>query len=158
MLQDYALLQVLGITSSIVSSVIEANHFELRPMLITFVEQDQFSRHPSKNPNVHLRKFPAKCDNIKLNGVSTNAIRLWLFPFSLKDRASEWLQNEEPNSFTTWAILFKAFLNKYFPLGKTGKSRIEITSFIQRDGKSLHEAWERFTDLQRQCPHRVIPD
>ena len=31
-------------------------------------------------------------------------------------------------------------------------------SFIQRDGESLHEAWERFKDLQRQCPHHGVPD
>jgi len=57
------------------------------------------------------------------------------------------LQNEEPNSFTTWEMLSKAFLGKYFPPGKTAKLRIEITSFIQRDGESLYEAWERFKDL-----------
>jgi len=117
-------------------------------MLIIFVEWDQFGGHPSENPNAHVRKFLAKCNTIKLNGMSTDAIRLWLFPFSLKDKASDWLQNEEPNSFTTWAILSRAFLSKYFPLGKTTKLRTKITSFIQRDVESLYEAWERFKDLQ----------
>jgi len=50
---------------------------------------------------VHLYKFLVKYDTIKLNGLSTDAIRLQLFPFSLKDRTNDWLQNEEPNSFTT---------------------------------------------------------
>jgi len=46
-------------------------------------------------------------------------------------------------------MLSKAFLSKYFPPGTTAKLRTEIMSFIQRDGESLYEAWERFKDLQR---------
>jgi len=143
-LRDYALPQASGITSSTVSLAIEANNFELSPALITFVQRDQFGGHPSENPSVYLRRFLAKCDTIKLNGVSTDVIHVWLFPFSLGDRASDWLQNEEPNSFTTWEVLSKAFLNKYFPPSKTSKLRTDITSFAQQDGESLYEAWERF--------------
>ena len=100
-LRDYALPQASGITSSIVNLTVEGNNFKLSPALITFVERDQFGGHPSDYPNVHLRKFLVKCDTIKFNGVTTDVIRLRLFPFSLRDRASDWLQNEEPNSFTT---------------------------------------------------------
>ena len=100
-LRDYVLPQVSGITSSIVSPAAEANNFELSPALISFVEREQFAGHTSENPNTHLRKFLAKCDTIKINGASSDAIRLRIFPFSLRDKASDWLQNEEPNSFTT---------------------------------------------------------
>jgi len=90
-LRDYVLPQASGITSSIVSPEVEANNFELSPTLISFVEREQFTGHPSENPNTHLRKFLAKCDTIKINGASSDAIRLRLFPFSLRDRASDWL-------------------------------------------------------------------
>ena len=33
---------------------IEANNFKLKPALITMVQQHQFTRHPSKDPNEHL--------------------------------------------------------------------------------------------------------
>ncbi|XP_057249960.1 uncharacterized protein LOC104891359 [Beta vulgaris subsp. vulgaris] len=69
-----------------------------------------------------------------------------------------WLKSNPPNSFTTWATLSQAFLSKYFPLGKTAKFRNNITSFAQYDGESLYEAWERFKDLQRKCPHHGVPD
>jgi len=157
-LRDYALPQASGITSSIVSPAVEANNFELSPALISLVEREQFAGHPSEDPNAHLRKFLAKCDTIKINGASSDAIRLRVFPFSLRDRASDWLQNMEPNAFTTWETLSKAFLSKYFPPGKIAKLRAEITSFIQRHRESLYEAWERFKDLQRQCPHHAVPD
>jgi len=54
-----------------VNPTVEANNCELSLALITFVEQDQFGGHPSDNPNVYLCKFLAKCDTIKLNGVTT---------------------------------------------------------------------------------------
>jgi len=65
------------------------------------MEREKFGGHPSENPNAHLHKLLMKCDTIKLNGVSTDAIRLRLLPFSLRDLANNWLQNEELNSFTT---------------------------------------------------------
>ena len=101
LLCDYALPQPSSITSSIVNPTVEANNFGLSPVLITFVERNQFGGHPSDNPNAHLRKFLVKCNTIKINRVSRKAIQLWLFPFSLRDGASDWLQNE-PNSVTTW--------------------------------------------------------
>jgi len=66
--------QSLGITSTIVNPAVEVNNFELRPALISLVERDQFGGHPSKKPNMHLCNFLAKCDTVKLNGVSTDAI------------------------------------------------------------------------------------
>ncbi|XP_021751942.1 uncharacterized protein LOC110717527 [Chenopodium quinoa] len=39
--------------------------------------------------------FLEKCDTMKLNGVTDDTIRLHLFPFSLRDRAREWLRYEE---------------------------------------------------------------
>ena len=92
-LRDYVLPQATALTSSIVNLAVEANNFELRPALVSFVEKDQFSGRPTENPHLHLRNFLAKCDTIKLNGVSANAISLQLFPFSLTDRASYWLLN-----------------------------------------------------------------
>jgi len=122
------------------------------------VEWEQFSIYLSENPNGHLHKFLAKCDTIKLRRVSTDDIRLLLFPFSLRDRASDWLQHEEPNSFTTWETLSKAFLSKYFSPDKTAKLRNDITSFAQREGEFLYKAWERFKDLQQQCSHHGVPN
>jgi len=106
-LRDYVVPQTTGLISPIMNPAVEVNNFELQPALISFVEQKQFGGHPSKNPHLHLRNFLANCDTIKLNGVSADAIRLRLFPFSLKDRASDWLLNEEPNSITTWEALSK---------------------------------------------------
>ena len=37
--------------------VIKAKNFELKPELITMVQLNQFTRHPSEDPNKHMRGF-----------------------------------------------------------------------------------------------------
>jgi len=98
-----------------------------------------------------------KCDTIKLNKVSADTIRLRLFLFSLTERASDWLLNEEPTSFTTWEALSRAFLSKYFPSGNIAKLRAKITSFSQQGNDSLYEAWERFKTFNANAPTMEYP-
>ncbi|GJW57233.1 reverse transcriptase domain-containing protein [Tanacetum coccineum] len=75
---------------------------------------------------------------------------LILFPFSLKGAAETWLENEPPCSITTWDDLVSKFLNRFYPHSKTRELRKEITKFQQ---VSVTEAWERFKNLLRKCPH-----
>ncbi|GKB22528.1 reverse transcriptase domain-containing protein, partial [Tanacetum coccineum] len=45
-------------------------------------------------------------------------------------RAAEtWLENEPPNSITTWDDLVSKFLNRFYPHSKTRQIRNEITTF-----------------------------
>ena len=46
---------------------IEANNFELKPALITMVQQHQFTGHPSEDPNEHLARFMRMENTVKLN-------------------------------------------------------------------------------------------
>ena len=64
---------------------IEANNFELKHSLIIMVQQHQFTRHPSEDPNEHLGRFLRMANIVKLNGVNPDVIMLQLFPFSLRD-------------------------------------------------------------------------
>ena len=48
---------------------IEANNFELKPALITMVQQHQFTEHPSEDPNEHMWRFLRMANIVKLNGV-----------------------------------------------------------------------------------------
>ena len=67
---------------------INANDFELKPALITMVQQNQFAGHSTENPNEHLGRFLRIANSIKLNGVRSEVIRLQLFPFSLRGMAA----------------------------------------------------------------------
>ena len=66
---------------------IEANNFELKPALITMVQQHQFTGHPSEYLNEHLGRFLRMVNIVKLNRVNPDVIKLQLFPFSLRDIA-----------------------------------------------------------------------
>jgi len=106
-----------------------------------------------EDPNLHLLVFLEVCDTLKINGVSTDAIRLRLFPFSLRDKARAWFHSLPLGSITTWDELTKVFLAKFFPPSKTASLRNQITSFTQREDETLYEAWEWFKELLRLCPH-----
>ena len=87
-----------------------------------------------------------------MNGIIEDAIRLCLFQFSLKDKATGWLQALQPGNIITWVEMGQKFLEKFFPPAKTTFLRIEIRTFEQQDLESLYEAWERFKDLLGRCP------
>ena len=72
---------------------IEENNFELKPALITMVQQHQFTGHPLEDPNEHLGRFMRMANTVKLNGVRPDVIKLQLFPFSLRDVASTWFDS-----------------------------------------------------------------
>ena len=56
---------------------IEANNFELKPALITLVQQHQFTSHPSEDPNEHMRRFMRMANTVKLNGVRPKVIPIF---------------------------------------------------------------------------------
>nr|GFD04120.1 reverse transcriptase domain-containing protein [Tanacetum cinerariifolium] len=80
-------------------------------------------------------------------------VKLLLFPFSLEGEARIWLDKEPPRSILTWEDLVSKFINQFFPPSKTTYLRNEITNFLQKSNETFNEAWERFKDLLRQCPH-----
>ena len=54
------------------------------------VQQNQFTGHPTEDPNEHLGRFLRMENTVKLNGVRPEVIKLHLFPFSLRDIAATW--------------------------------------------------------------------
>ena len=71
--------------NNIVAPAINRSDFELKASLLSVVQQNQFSGSPIDNPNLHLSVFVQYTNIVKANGVSPEAIRLRLFPFSLRD-------------------------------------------------------------------------
>ncbi|KAH9716698.1 hypothetical protein KPL71_021550 [Citrus sinensis] len=117
----------------------------------------QFNGLPNEDLHLHLKLFLEVSDAFKIAGATQDALRLRLFPYSLRDRARAWLNSLPSDSITTWNELADKFLMKYFPPIKNAKLRNEITSFHQFEDESLYEAWERFKELLRRCPHHGIP-
>ncbi|KAA3470052.1 protein FAR1-RELATED SEQUENCE 5-like [Gossypium australe] len=78
----------------------------------------QFSGMPTKDPHLNLRLFMEMSESFKMASVTKDALRLKLFPYSLRDRAQAWLNSLPPDSISTWQKLAERFLMKYFPPSK----------------------------------------
>nr|GFC11387.1 reverse transcriptase domain-containing protein [Tanacetum cinerariifolium] len=84
--------------------------------------------------------------------------KLLLFPFSLEGEARIWLDKEPSRSILIWEDLVSKFINQFFPPSKTTYLQNEITNFLQKPNETFNEAWERFKDLLRQCPHHEFSE
>ena len=99
---DYARPSLDGTQTCIARPNVAANNFEIKPNVIQMVQHSvQFGGLSDEDPNAHIASFIEICDTFKINGVSDDAIRLRLFPFSLRYRAKRWLQSLPPGTITT---------------------------------------------------------
>ncbi|GJY91445.1 reverse transcriptase domain-containing protein [Tanacetum coccineum] len=105
-------------------------------------------------PPILAENFELKITStLKYTDVPHNAIKLMLFPFSLEGAARIWLEKEPPRSILTWEDLVSKFVNYFFPPSKTTNLKNNITNFQQNFDETFSEAWDRFKDLLRKCPH-----
>ena len=141
-LRDFVTLGVQGISSSISWPTIEVNNLELKPTLISMVQQSQFVGTPLEDQNLPSLVFLVVCDTLKLSGASIDVICLCLFPFSLRNKVKAWLHALPPGCITTWDELTKVFLTKLFPPSRMVSLRNQITTFSQKEDKTLYVAWE----------------
>nr|GEZ89225.1 reverse transcriptase domain-containing protein [Tanacetum cinerariifolium] len=108
--------------------------------------------------NKHLDKFLHVTQSIKVNGVTDNTLRLYLFPHSLTHHATDWFDRFLRNSIIIFEQMSKMFLEKYFSPSMVTKLRNEITNFRQRLDESLFEAWEHYNLSIDRCPnHNMLP-
>nr|GEV29021.1 reverse transcriptase domain-containing protein [Tanacetum cinerariifolium] len=113
-----------GYAEAIVVPPILAEQFELKHSLINMMTSDQFFRIENDTPHDYIR---------------------WGSPSVAR--------KEPPRSILTWEDLVSKFINEFFPSSRTTNLRNEISNFQQRSDESFHEAWDRYKDLLRACPH-----
>ncbi|GJX86541.1 reverse transcriptase domain-containing protein [Tanacetum coccineum] len=142
-----------GYGDAIVLPTILAKNFELKVGLLTLVTSSQFHGFERDDPHSHILWFNKITSTLKYKNVPHDAIKLMLFPFSLEGAARIWLEKEPPRSIHTWEDLVSKFVNYFFPPSKTTNLKNDITNFQQRFDETFSEAWDRFKDLLRKCPH-----
>ncbi|GJS10926.1 reverse transcriptase domain-containing protein [Tanacetum coccineum] len=142
-----------GYEDAIVVPAITANNFELKHGLLTLVQNKQFFGHDKEDPHAHIRYFNKIISTMKFSNVPSTSVKLMLFLFSLEGAARIWLEKEPPRLILTWDDLVLKFINKFFPPSKITNLQNEITRFQQRFDETFYEAWDRFNDLLRACPH-----
>ena len=93
-------------------------NFELKSSLINMVEASPFCGKPNEDANAHLQNFLELCKTVTIRGVTADAIRLCLFPFSLLGKAKQWFyQNKEAVSMWDKCPTWKTFK---FPADRDG--------------------------------------
>ena len=100
-LGDFAMPDISGSFGGIVAPAIANNNFEIKPSIIQMVQNNQFRGLQGEDPYAHILTFLNVCATFKINGVTDDAIRLRLFPFSVKDKAQLWLASLPNESITT---------------------------------------------------------
>nr|GEX38429.1 reverse transcriptase domain-containing protein [Tanacetum cinerariifolium] len=95
-------------------------------------EKSHFMVKEGDDANKHLDKFLHVTHCIKVNGVTDDALCLYLFPHSLTHHATAWFDRLPRNLINTFEQMAKMFLGKYFPPFMVTKLINEITNFHQR--------------------------
>ncbi|GJW04332.1 reverse transcriptase domain-containing protein [Tanacetum coccineum] len=128
-----------GYGDAIVVPPILAENFELKVRLLLLVTSSQFHGFERDDPHSHIRWFNKITSTLKYKNVLHDA---WI-----------WLEKEPPRSIHTWEDLVSKFVNYFFPPSKTTNLKNDIMNFQQRFDETFSEAWDRFKDLLRNCPH-----
>jgi len=139
LLRDHYLPSTYNPPSCLQLPNVTVANYEIKSSIIQMLSS--FYGLNNEDPYKHIDEFLEICSTIKMHGFSEDALRMRLFPFSLKEKAKHWLKSLEPN----------------VPIGRTNQIRKTIISFSQLEGEQFHETWERLKDLLRKCPHQAIP-
>nr|GEV48107.1 hypothetical protein [Tanacetum cinerariifolium] len=118
-----------GYAKAIVVPPIVAEQFELKHSLINMMTTNQFFGLEKDNPHDHIR---------------------WGSPPVAK--------KEPSRSSHTWEDLVSKFINEFFLPSRTTNLRNKISNFQQWFDESFLEAWDRYKDLLRACPHHSFTE
>nr|GEX83716.1 reverse transcriptase domain-containing protein [Tanacetum cinerariifolium] len=142
-----------GYGEAIVISKINAYHFEIKTNFLQLVQANPYHGFERENPHTHINNFKRITLTLKFRDVPNDVIKLMMFPYSLEGNARVWYDKEPSNSILTLEDLVNKFVNKFFPPSKTTHLKNEISRFTQRFKETFGEAWERFKEMLRACPH-----
>ncbi|GKA86471.1 reverse transcriptase domain-containing protein, partial [Tanacetum coccineum] len=142
-----------GYGEAIVIPEINADHFEIKTNLLQLVQANPFHGFERDNPHTHINNFKRITSTLKFRDVPNDVIKLMMFPYSLEGAARVWYDKEPPNSILTWKDLVTKFMNQFFPPSKTTHLKNKISRFTQKFDETFSEAWERFKEMLRACPH-----
>nr|GEU37285.1 reverse transcriptase domain-containing protein [Tanacetum cinerariifolium] len=142
-----------GYGEAIVIPKINADHFEIKTNLLQLVQANPYHGFERENPHTHINNFKGITLTLKFRDVPNDVIKLMMFPYSLEGNARVWYDKVPPNSILTWEDLVNKFVNQFFPPSKNTHLKNEISHFTQRFEETFGEAWERFKEMLRACPH-----
>ncbi|CAN6725445.1 unnamed protein product [Malus baccata var. baccata] len=90
--------------------------------------------------------------------VDGSILKMKAFPFSLMDKAKDWLYELAPGTVTSWESMKRAFLEKFFSTSRIILLRKKISGIQQDEGESFPTYYERFKSLVASCPQHQMKE
>ncbi|KAM1084426.1 hypothetical protein ACFX19_023122 [Malus domestica] len=90
--------------------------------------------------------------------VDWSILKMKAFPFSLLEKAKDWLYELAPGTVTSWESMKRVFLEKFFPTSRVILLRKRISGIQQNQGESFPIYYEHFKTLVASCPQHQMKE
>ncbi|KAM2479423.1 hypothetical protein PS1_003162 [Malus domestica] len=134
----------------------KTDEFELKSSLLHHIPK--YHGLSMEDPNKHLKKFEVVCSSMTPVNVDGNILKMKAFPFSLMDKAKDWLYELAPGTVTSCESMKRAFLEKFFPTSRIILLRKKISGIQQEEGEPFPTYYERFKSLVASCPQHQMKE
>ncbi|CAN6583725.1 unnamed protein product [Malus baccata var. baccata] len=134
----------------------KTDEFELKSSLLHHIPK--YHGLPMEDLNKHLKEFEVVCSSMTPVNVDGNILKMKAFPFSLMDKAKDWLYELAPGTVTSWESMKRAYLQKFFPTSRIILLRKKISGIQQEEGESFPTYYERFKSLVASCPQHQMKE
>ncbi|KAM2536696.1 hypothetical protein TB1_022110 [Malus domestica] len=98
------------------AALVKTDEFKLKSSLLHHIPK--FHRMSMEDPNKHLKEFEVVCSSMSPVNVDGSIMKMKAFPFSLLEKAKDWLYELAPGTVTSWESMKWAFLEKFFPTSR----------------------------------------
>ncbi|XP_050113837.1 uncharacterized protein LOC126592126 [Malus sylvestris] len=134
----------------------KTDEFELKSSLLHHIPK--YHGLSMEDPNKHLKEFEVVCSSMTPINVDGSILMMKAFPFSLLEKAKDWLYELAPGTVTSWDSMKRAFLEKFFPTSRVILLRKRISGIQQNPGESFPSYYERFKSLVASCPQHQMKE
>ncbi|KAM2111922.1 hypothetical protein ACFX1R_014487 [Malus domestica] len=134
----------------------KTDEFELKSSLLHHIPK--YHGLSMEDPNKHLKEFEVVCSSMTAINVDGSILMMKAFPFSLLEKAKDWLYELAPGTVTSWDSMKRAFLEKFFPTSRVILLRKRISGIQQNPGESFPSYYERFKSLVASCPQHQMKE
>ncbi|CAN6583778.1 unnamed protein product [Malus baccata var. baccata] len=134
----------------------KTDEFELKSSLLHHIPK--YHGLSMEDPNKHLKEFEVVCSSMTPVNVDGCILKMKAFPFSLMDKAKDWLYELAPGTVTSWESMKRAYLEKFFPTSRIILLRKKISGIQQEEGESFPTYYERFKSLVASCPQHQMKE
>ena len=115
-----------------ISANMAAQHWKIKVFLPTYKGKT--------DPHIYMQEFNNVC---LANQENTNAIKLQLFLFTLKNIALEWYSQFGPNHFPDWPLLKAALFFRFRTKISEGEVTKSLGSLKQKKDETIEEFYKK---------------